>query len=108
MNTGYLGLNGSPSLRFGSLQQIVLARLVVVVALWRRRAGCHGEDSVRAENNMSVRGADALTLRQAWVGGSLRGLERWVGPIEKSQFVMLHLLPSSLKETYCLWVQCHA
>lgn len=47
--------------------------LVVMVVLCKRLAGCHGEDSVRVENSLSVRRvrADALILK-GWVGGSLR------------------------------------
>lgn len=86
MNTEYLELSISCNLWVRSLQRIILVGLVVIVDLWSRCAGCHAEDSVRAEKSISVERVrtDGLTLQKAWVRGSLRGLQRWVVSIEKS------------------------
>lgn len=59
MNAGNLELSSSHHVWFRSLKRIIL---VVMVALWRRCAGCHGEDRVRAHNNMSVRRVRAGAL----------------------------------------------
>lgn len=74
MNTGYLELSISCNLWFRSLQRIILGGLVVMVALWRRCAGCHAEDRSKAEKSINVERVrtDSLTLQKAWVRCSLR------------------------------------